>query len=256
MKVNLHTHTYRCHHAKGTDEEYVLAAIDAGYDKLGFADHTPFPYTTYFEKKNIDKMSMEDLPGYIASIRGLQEKYRGQIEILLGLECESVPDFFPFLAEIREQMDYLILGNHGDRRIEPYFGKISTHAGLWHFVETAVEGMESGLFLYMAHPDLMFNAYPEFDAEAEKASRALCREANRLHMPLEYNLYGLYKGKKAGGMGYPCDGFWRIAAEENCVAVIGVDAHFPEGFQVTPMEPAVEYLNSLGITVLEDPMNP
>lgn len=27
---NLHTHTYRCHHAKGTDEEYVIKAIENG----------------------------------------------------------------------------------------------------------------------------------------------------------------------------------------------------------------------------------
>lgn len=255
MKVNLHTHTHRCHHAKGTDEDYVLAAIDAGYDKLGFADHTPFPYTTEFEKKNVDKMSMEDLPGYIESIRALKEKYRGQIEILLGLECESVPDFFPFLRQIRKEMDFLILGNHGDRRIEPYFGKISTPAGLRRFVEAAVEGMETGLFLYLAHPDLMFNACAAFDADAVAASRELCRAANRLGIPLEYNLYGIYKGAKPGLLGYPCDAFWHIAAEENCRAVVGVDAHFPEGFRVTPMEPAVEYLNGLGLTVLEDPMH-
>ena len=43
MKVNLHTHTYRCGHAEGTEEEYVLAAIENGYVKLGFSDHTPFP---------------------------------------------------------------------------------------------------------------------------------------------------------------------------------------------------------------------
>jgi histidinol phosphatase-like PHP family hydrolase len=112
MKVNLHTHTYRCRHAKGTDEEYVLAAIDAGYDKLGFADHTPFPYENGFF--NDDKMLVEELPDYIDSVLTLKEKYRGQIEILLGLECEAVPEFFPFLKEMKQKMDYLILGSHGD----------------------------------------------------------------------------------------------------------------------------------------------
>ena len=32
MKYNYHTHTSRCFHARGTDEEYVLAAIEAGFD--------------------------------------------------------------------------------------------------------------------------------------------------------------------------------------------------------------------------------
>lgn len=254
MKVNLHTHTYRCRHAKGTDEEYVLAAIDAGYDKLGFADHTPFPYTDGFV--NGDKMLVEELPGYIDSVLSLKEKYKGQIEILLGLECEAVPEFFPFLREIRSQMDYLILGSHGDKRIDPYSGVLKEPQQLHRYLEFTLEGMETGLFLYLAHPDVMLGRYPAFDETAREVSRKLCREANRLELPLEYNLYGVYKGVKPGCLGYPCDDFWRIAAEENCRAVVGVDAHFPEGFQITPMEPAVEHLHSLGITVLEDPTNP
>ena len=251
VKVNLHTHTYRCGHAKGTDEEYVLAAIDAGYDKLGFADHTPFPYKDGFINK--DKMPVEELPGYIDAILSLKEKYKDRIEILLGLECEAVPEFFPFLREVRQRMDYLILGSHGDKRIDPYSGVLTEPEQLRRYFEYTVEGMESGLFLYLAHPDVMLGRYPAFDDTAADLSRKLCREANRLRLPIEYNLYGVYKGAKPGCLGYPCDDFWRIAAEENCVAVVGVDAHFPEGFQVTPMEPAVAYLNSLGITVLDDP---
>ena len=254
MKINLHTHTYRCRHAKGSDEEYVLAAIDAGYDKLGFADHTPFPYANGFV--NGDKMLIEELPDYIDSVLNLKEKYRGQIEILLGLECEAVPEFFPFLREMKRQMDYLILGSHGDKRIDPYSGILTEKKQLWRYFAYTVEGMETGLFLYLAHPDVMLGRYPVFDETAAEVSRKLCREAKRLDMPLEYNLYGIYKGVKPGCLGYPYDGFWRIAAEENCVAVVGVDAHNPGCFEATPMEPAVEYLRSLGITVLEDPTNP
>ena len=254
MKVNLHTHTYRCRHAKGTDEEYVLAAIDAGYDKLGFADHTPFPYKDDYI--NGDKMLVEELPDYIDSVLSLKERYKGQIEILLGLECEAVPEFFPFLREMKRKMDYLILGSHGDKRIDPCSGALKEPQQLWRYLDFTVEGMETGLFLYLAHPDVMLGRYPVFDDTAAEVSRKLCREAKRLNMPLEYNLYGIYKGVKPGCLGYPCDGFWRIAAEENCVAVVGVDAHNPGCFEATPMEPAVEYLRSLGITVLEDPTNP
>ena len=38
---NYHSHTSRCGHAVGTDEEYVKAAIAAGYQKMGFSDHAP-----------------------------------------------------------------------------------------------------------------------------------------------------------------------------------------------------------------------
>ena len=44
LKCNYHTHTTRCKHAFGEDEAFVQAAITAGFDVLGFADHAPWPY--------------------------------------------------------------------------------------------------------------------------------------------------------------------------------------------------------------------
>ena len=46
MKYCYHTHTKRCGHAVGEDEEYVIEAIKAGIKDLGFSDHV-------FLKKNI-----------------------------------------------------------------------------------------------------------------------------------------------------------------------------------------------------------
>ncbi len=251
MKVNLHTHTYRCYHAKGTDEEYVEAAIAAGYQKLGFSDHTPFPYDSGFF--NGDKMEIDQLEDYISSVEGLREKYRGEIEILLGLECEAVERFFPFLQSVRKRMDYLILGNHGDKEFENFFGNMKEPSQLWHYLETAVKGMETGLFLYLAHPDLMLRRYPVFDETAAQVSRELCREANRLHMPVEYNLMGIYRGTEDGCVGYPSRDFWRIAAEENVTAVVGVDAHSPDMLREMDVSEAQNTLRSWGVRVLEDP---
>lgn len=253
MKVNLHTHTSRCLHALGTDEEYVLAALEAGYTTLGFGDHTPFPYANGYE--NGDKMLVSQLEDYISSVQFLKKKYQGQIEIRMGLECEAVEEFFPFLRQLRDRMDYLILGNHGDRRVESFFGRINTPDGLRHYVETAVKGMETGLFLYLAHPDLMLWRYPAWDAETIRASRDLCREANRLGIPMEYNLRGLSKEPQDCELGYPYPRFWEIAAEENCRAVVGVDAHSPQQLVEADMESAFAFLRSLGLEVLEDPMN-
>jgi len=252
MKVNLHTHTYRCHHATGTDEEYVLAAIDAGFTKLGFADHTPFPYENGYVRS--DKMLPEDLDGYLASVRFLKEKYAGQIEIFLGLECESVPRFFPYLQEVSKQLDFMILGSHGDGSTgDRFFGRIQDPILLHKYLDVTVTGMESGLFLYLAHPDVCFLSYMEFDKTAAYISRELCRTANRLHLPMEYNLKGLGRKEVPGALGYPCQAFWRIAAEENCTAVIGTDAHSPESLTGPEWEQAEQYLAELGIPVLEDP---
>ena len=43
MLTNYHTHTARCGHAEGTEEEYILTALRCGFKVLGFSDHTPGP---------------------------------------------------------------------------------------------------------------------------------------------------------------------------------------------------------------------
>ena len=40
MLANYHTHTSRCRHATGTDEEYIQKAIAEGVKILGFSDNT------------------------------------------------------------------------------------------------------------------------------------------------------------------------------------------------------------------------
>ncbi len=81
--------------------------------------------------------------------------------------------------------------------------------------------METGRFLYVAHPDLLnFTG----DAEVfEREYRRLCRKARELDIPLEINMLGLWDHRP-----YPREDFWKIAGEEGCRAVIGCDAHLPE----------------------------
>ena len=65
----------RCCHAVGEDEAYVQAAIAAGFDELGFADHAPWPYASQYVS-NI-RMPMKDFPEYLRSLRRLRKKYSG-----------------------------------------------------------------------------------------------------------------------------------------------------------------------------------
>ena len=73
MKTNYHTHTTRCMHATGDDEDYVLSAIKGGYRILGFSDHTPWKYRTDYVADM--RMLPEELPGYVESLKTLREKY-------------------------------------------------------------------------------------------------------------------------------------------------------------------------------------
>ena len=66
---NLHTHTYRCHHAKGTDEEYVIKAIENGYDLIGFSDHAPYLFPNGYVSSF--RMLPSEAEGYAKSINPL-----------------------------------------------------------------------------------------------------------------------------------------------------------------------------------------
>ena len=112
MIANYHTHTWRCCHAAGTEEGYVRSAIRAGMKILGFSDHTPylFPdgyYSTF-------RMRPNEIGDYSTTVLRLREKYRDQIDIHLGVECEYYPKHFSETLELlrRNQVEYLILGQH------------------------------------------------------------------------------------------------------------------------------------------------
>ena len=264
MIANYHTHTARCGHAGGEDREYVEAAIKAGFKTLGFSEHAPMHFPTDIPENNLRRllsmrMKTHEMDGYIESVLSLREEYKNDIDILVGFEAEYFEPFFDeFIEYISDYpIDYLILGQHFgtpyDENMIHNGVQTSKEQILKDYVDTVVKGISTGKFSYVAHPDLMFGKYPEFDDTAKYLSRELCREANRLHIPLEYNLYGVLKGAPEGCLGYPYQGFWEIAAEENCTTVIGVDAHKPEQLIKADLGKFRTMLESLGLKITEDP---
>ena len=112
-----------------------------------------------------------------------------------------------------------------------------------------VEALETGLYRYLAHPDLFLNRVTAFDADAEKACRDICAAAARLDIPLEYNMAGLtLQDRPDGSLGYTRDEFWRIAAEYPVKAIVGCDAHAPSELDVVPaIEEKKAFLAEMGI---------
>lgn len=149
MKTNYHTHTARCMHANGSDEDFVLSAIKGGFQLLGFSDHTPWKYRTDYVADM--RMLPNELPEYVDSISSLRDKYKDQIDIKIGLECEYFPDYMPWLKEQikKYKLDYVLFGNHHYHTDEkfPYFGHHTDSRDMLDlYEESAIEGMESGVF--------------------------------------------------------------------------------------------------------------
>jgi histidinol-phosphatase (PHP family) len=242
-------------HATGSDEDFVCSAIKGGYEELGFSDHSPWKYRTDYVADM--RMLPDELPGYVESLRSLQEKYKDKISIKVGLECEYFPEYIAWLKEqIKEfQLDYILFGNHHYHTDEkfPYFGKHTDSRDMLDlYEESAVEGMESGLFACLAHPDLFMRSYPEFDHHCTIISRHICRTAARLNIPLEYNVGYMAYNEAQGIETYPSPKFWHIAANENCTAIIGLDAHNNIELETSKYyDRAVEELKALKINTTD-----
>lgn len=231
MKANYHTHTARCGHAFGTDDEYVLAAIAQGFDVLGMSDHVPWPYASGFVHPHV-RMPVAQLEEYVASMRALRKKHAGRIELLIGFECEYFPDYMNWLSDMRErmQLDYLIFGNHYDTTDEGgmYFGSARTAADLRRYVLSAEKGAATGLFAYMAHPDVFMRRYGKFDENCRAAARDLCAICKQNNLPMEYNLHDRYRLGPMNRDGYPHPAFFEIALSEGIEVIAGLDAHEPQ----------------------------
>ncbi len=175
MLVNLHTHTTRCNHAKGTEREYIERAIEGGFQILGFSDHAPMPfdgdYYSHF------RMRPEQFDDYMTTLIDLREEYKKDIRILIGLESEYYPRYFHRMIDLVSPypLEYLILGQHfiGNEHDATYSGNpLNTEVELARYVDQTAEGLQTGRFTYFAHPDLI--CFHGEDAVYEKHIRRLC----------------------------------------------------------------------------------
>ena len=231
MLFNYHTHTTRCNHASGTDRAYVENAIKAGIKTLGFSDHAPF--YKGFPTPHTYRMKAEEIQEYANSIRNLQKEYQKDIRILLGFELEYYPKCHKKEMEFLRSVspDYIILGQHfiGEEKDGFYSGYLSGDRLLSKYVDQALEGLETGDFLYLAHPDLPGCSFS--DKAIDVHYRRLCEGAKRLRIPLEINLLGIRDNRQ-----YPDVRFLKIAGEVGNSFILGQDAHDVNCFLNTKAE--------------------
>ena len=251
---NYHTHTCRCGHASGTDREYVEKAVAEGFSVFGFSDHSPWPYEDF---RSRIRMDASELDSYIGSISELKREFSGSIDLRIGLECEYFPGYISWLRDIiaEKDLDYVILGNHFmlDERTGIYAGSITEAKDMYDYLDISIKALETGLYAYFAHPDLVFTSVGEFDDVCRDVSLRICEASKALGIPLEYNLLGERK-RSAGmfrGLGYPCHEFWEIVREEEADVIIGLDAHSPDHVEMAFMQEEAGRLKAEGFNILD-----
>ncbi len=247
MDFNIHTHTYRCMHASGTDEEYVQNALKQGIKVLGFSDHIAFKH------RNDSGMRMKytEVDEYIASITKLKEKYVNSINIYIGFESEYIPAEYDLYQEVFQKVDYLILGPHLYEDYHHYSSRINTPNQMESYYAMLEDAAGSGLFTYIAHPDIYMCSQKEFTPECEELAHRIARLSLQYDIPLEYNLEGLrntFDGRiwqNGTNIGYPRPEFWKVISSYPVKVILGADAHDPHVFNDKATYKGLELVKSL-----------
>jgi histidinol-phosphatase (PHP family) len=255
---NYHTHTYRCKHASGDVPDYVEHARRAGLRELGFSDHVPFPDGLWGESRMDHSESLPYVRS-IAEARAAEAARPDGLRILAGFECEWREDMEGYLRDLSPSLglDYLVGGVHwipvdGDWLSTT---RITRPLELRAFADYTVRTIRSGLFSFLAHPDVFCARWHRWDAEAAACSRAIIEAAVDEGLSLEINGYGLRKPYVSSADGYrpqyPFDRFWELAAEYRATVIVNSDAHRPRDVGASLGE-AREIAARWGLSVAEE----
>ena len=252
MDYNYHTHTFRCHHAVGTPEQYIKKAIKGGVKYMGFSEHIPLMFPD--GEESWYRLHMLDVELYFKELSILREKYKEQIEIKIGFEMEYYPlYFYEMLANARKfGAEYLILGQHyikqdGTNHDGSHVFYNTDNHDLKEYVKCVLSGMKSGVFTYLAHPDVINFVGDEEVYQAEM--KKICELSKEMSIPIEINFWGIKNNRN-----YPDEHFWKIAGEIGSPVTFGCDAHDAEsGFDEKSYEEAKKLVEKYNLNYIGKP---
>ena len=281
-KTNFHTHTYRCGHANGSEEEMVCSAIKMEIEELGISEHVPLPHYRQHLLKSLVairgprsflslvhafiqngpsmRMPYPDMENYLDKIKECQDKYQDQIRIYKGFEAEGLEEYFDYYQSLlyEHKVDYLILGHHFHKHCvhSDYYGKENMKKkDIYQYCNDVEKALETGLFSYLAHPDLFLIGYKEFDLDARTVSQRICEKAKELNIPLEVNAGGIRRGLRNvnGEMiyAYPNTHLWKIAGEVGNDVILGFDAHDPSDFNEAMYKQMLDFCKEHNLNVID-----
>ncbi len=231
-RVDLHNHTTLCNHAIDTPDEYIQKAISLGIDVYGFSEHAPMKNFEDGYRLTLDKKEF-----YENSVLDLKEKYKNDIDILLGYEIDFIKGDYLLDSILNANVDYLIGSVHyldkwgfdNPEFINEYKNKDIDK--IWEEYFEAVKFMvKTGKFDIVGHFDLIkvFKFLPKKDVRV--IAKDTLKAIKDSKMVLEINPAGLRKPVKEQ---YPSKSLLELAYELDIPITFGSDAHSVEqvGFE-------------------------
>jgi len=233
-----------CNHAQDSLEEVVRAYIDRGFSWVGITEHMPaindrFVYPDE-RAAGLDAAALQRrFDDYFASCRRLKRQYRGQIDLLVGFESETVTGSAAFIRAVidRHQPEYFVGSLHhvDDMEIdftEEGYRQAADRSGGLENLYCRYFDQQLGMIqrlkpAVVGHFDLIRIFDPDYAARLKSPAvqdrvRRNLAAIKELGLILDLNLAGF---DKDAGEPYPSRGILTQAIELGIAIVPGDDSH-------------------------------
>lgn len=254
IRANYHTHSRWCGHGNGEIEEYIEAAIQYGLEEIAITEHVPHLQNENLiliqQNKKPMRMEWSDFLSFNAELDFVIEKYQDKIKIIKGFECEYYPEAIDNYLNFKEKYNYelLFLGQHKSGKNHEFENFAVKNVEQLELYATEVcEGIATGLFAFLAHPDMVLHNYNQnqWDEHCERIMRKIFATCEKYQIPVELNAQGL-RNQAA----YPSYQAFQLSKEYHLQYLIGSDAHSPSAVYDEAVKKIETMAKQLGIEAM------
>lgn len=248
---------YHCHTSFSSDstsslESMIEQAIKLGLTRLCITDHMDYDFPAQYELPFVF-----DPEEYFKTLTDAREKYKGQIQLLIGIECGLRPYLNHRYKELlaKYDFDFVIGSSHlvGDQDPyhKEYWDGISEDDGIRNYFQTIIDNVVSGAdFDVYGHLDYVVRygptknenyPYEKFKDIIDELLTVIIKAGKGIEVNTAGYKYGL-------GHAHPQEDVIRRYLElGGKVITIGSDGHKPEHLAYD-FDQAREMLLGLGVT--------
>lgn len=203
MIADYHMHTLFSGDSEENPEKMIQRALFSDMHKMCFTDHQDFDYA--YDEFDF----MLDSDKYFDEISRLRDKYRGEIEISIGVEMGLEPHLYDKIDAFlkRHPYDFVIGSTHLIEGVDPYypeyFKEYGDKGGFQKYFNYILETLDccSNFDVY-GHLDYIVRYAPEKDKnysyeEFREIIDKILIKLIKMGKGIELNTGGLYKGMKS-----------------------------------------------------------
>lgn len=208
-------------------------------------------------------MQYDELEPYIRDLDRLKKEYLGRVSLYSGLEIEYCPDMKSYYENLLKpgRLDYLLLGQHfytaaGAEPVNIY--ELEARGDTAAFIDYALslkEGMETGFFKAVAHPDVIFINDLAWDENCDRACAIIVEAAKATGTVLELNANGIRRGRRKYCDGtrypYPHKRFWDHVSGTSLPVIVSSDCHNPDVLWDSCMDEGLRLAREWGLHIVD-----